>query len=230
MSCTGSCASKWVNFTLPRHFKLDREFSFGSFSFLLCLLHLLMLPSSSFSLLFLLSPQKCLQPSPLLCCQRHWTSSSRGVPVWMGACSWVISVPVPPRHILNWCLSQLSPGAQRCWLTGVLYSPHELSLESSNLDCFRHAPSRQFLPCICRRAKWIQEDSFVLSEHFHPLKACILNSKDWTQPLQLLFWAMMHSPQWTIKLGKYSPFTPCCSQLESLLVDPYLQLWLSFAE
>lgn len=143
------------------------------------------------------------------------------------------SVPMPCRHILNWCHSQLSPHTQRCRLIWVWYSPCKLSLESSKLDCSRHALSRQFLPCIHRRTKWIQEDSFVLLEHFHSLKASnayILNSKSWTQPLQLLFWAIMQSPQWTIKPGKYSSVTPCCRHPESLLVDPHLQPWLSFTE
>lgn len=108
------------------------------------------------------------------------------------------SVPVPWRHILSWCLSQLSPHTQRCRLIGIWYSSHKLSLESSKLDCSGHALSRQFLPCIHKRTKRIQEASFVLLEHFHPLKvsnAYILNSKCWTQLLQLLFWAIMHSPQ-----------------------------------
>lgn len=78
MCWTGSCASEGVNCVLPSRFKLDHDFPFGSCSFLLS-------PSlSSFV------HENACDPHHSCAAKGIKPAAARGVPAWIGACSWAI--------------------------------------------------------------------------------------------------------------------------------------------
>lgn len=84
MCWTGSCASEGVNCVLPSRFKLDHDFPFGSCSFLLS-------PSlSSFV------HENACDPHHSCAAKGIKPAAARGVPAWIGACSWAIPCACAP--------------------------------------------------------------------------------------------------------------------------------------
>lgn len=233
MCWTVSCANEGVNCLLPRHFKLDHEFPFGSCSFLLSPLHLhMLLRAVSLSLSSFVHKNAC---EPHHFCAAEGIKAAAAAECQPGsghAAGSSLLACAPKAHPELVSVTAEPPilrgvGQQECDILHMSYVQR-----AANLTALGVLLAESF--CHASVEGQSEFDRTVLSSQstFTPLRPvrCILNSKGWAQPLQQLFWAIMHSPQWTIKLGKYCLLTPCCSHLESLLVDPCLQLRLSFTE